>query len=219
MPVRRLEAETADVETPAGVAAEFLSAYGLALVGMVPGRQPNLRQGDLAPRNILSRHRGALALTAAGLVLAALLGVGNLFYQYRIESGKYRAAKARIHQLFQEAAPHVTRIVNPRAQLEQEIEKARSSAGLTAGGGRVLDLVLGISRQAADHRGLRITDLTLNPQRIDLKGEGGSFETIDRLKTELSGLPGIAEATVGGARMDPGTRVLTFTISLKRTPG
>ena len=73
-----------------------------------------------------------------------------------------------------------------------------------------------ISGVAGAHQGLRITNLSLTPKGLELQGEGGSFEVVDQFKTELANLPYFSEAVLGGARVDPTTKVLTFKISLKR---
>ncbi|MEW5725253.1 MAG: type II secretion system protein GspL [Thermodesulfobacteriota bacterium] len=201
---------------PPALSPDFVLPLGLAQLGLTEGRQPNLRQGDLAPRRILARHRRALTLLAAGLALALVFSGGDFFYRYRVQVRKYQAIKSEITRVFREAVPGVTAVVDPVAQMKQEIEKARASAAGLDRGGRVLDLLLEVSRVAGAHASLRVTDLTLSPERLEITGEGGSFELADQLKTELGRLPFFSEAVLGGARMDPNTKVLNFKISLKR---
>lgn len=210
----------AEAPSFSGLTPELAPAFGLALLGLAQGYQPNLRQDDLAPRRTLSRHRVPVALMAAGLILALLLNLGNLFFSYRVQRQNYQAVKSEIERVFRETVPGVTKVVAPVTQLRQELEKARASAaGFNPEGGKVLDVLLEVSRVAGIHEGLRITDLALNPQRLEMQGEGGSFEVIDRLKNQLANLTYFSEAVLGGARMDPVTRVLTFKISLKRKTG
>ncbi|MDY6851030.1 MAG: type II secretion system protein GspL [Thermodesulfobacteriota bacterium] len=210
----------ADDPSYSGLTPDLTPAFGLALLGLSQGYQPNLRQDDLAPRRTLSRYRVPLSLMAAGLTLTLLLNLGNLFFSYRVQRQNYQAVKSKIERVFRENVPGVTKVVAPVTQLRQELDKARASAaGFNPEGDKVLDLLLEVSRVAGTHEGLRITDLALNPQRLEMQGEGGSFEVIDRLKNQLAGLPYFSEAVLGGARMDPVTRVLTFKISLKRKTG
>jgi len=210
----------AEAPSLSGLTPELAPAFGLALLGLTQGYQPNLRQDDLAPRRTLSRHRVPVALMAAGLILTLLLNLGNLFFSYRVQRQNYQAVKSKIERVFRETVPGVTKVVAPVTQLRQELKKAMASAaGFNPEGGKVLDVLLEVSRVAGDHEGLRITDLALNPRRLEMQGEGGSFEVIDRLKNQLAGLPYFSDAVLGGARMDPVTRVLTFKISLKRKTG
>ena len=200
--------------------SEMVSPFGLALLALTPGYNPNLRQGDFAPMEVLRRFRVALGLLAAGLLAILLINLGGLYHSYRVESQKYQSIKSEIERVFRETVPEVTTVVAPLAQLRQEIESAGGQAlGVNTEGGRVLDLLLDVSRVTGAHESIRITDLALNPQSLELSGEGGSFEIIDQLKTKLGELPYFSETTLGGARMDPSTKVLTFKISLKRKTG
>jgi Tfp pilus assembly PilM family ATPase len=202
---------------PALLPPDFLVPYGLAILGLSRGYVPNLRQGELEPTQLLAKHRKVLAAMAAGILVVLGLGLGQLVYEYRIESGRYQAVKSELNRIFRETVPDVSVVVDPLAQMKQELEKAgAASLGPVRGKGYALDLLLEVSSVTGSHEGLRITDLSLNPERLEMSGEGGSFEAIDQLKTELSQLPYFREVTVGGARVDPNTKVLTFKLTLQR---
>jgi hypothetical protein len=202
---------------PALLPPDFLVPYGLAILGLSRGYVPNLRQGELEPTQLLAKHRKVLAAMAAGILVVLGLGLGQLVYEYRIESGRYQAVKSELTRIFRETVPDVSVVVDPLAQMKQELEKAgAASLGPVRGKGYALDLLLEVSSVTGSHEGLRITDLSLNPERLEMSGEGGSFEAIDQLKTELSQLPYFREVTVGGARVDPNTRILTFKLTLQR---
>gem|GEM_PF-1566905 len=199
---------------------DLVPAFGLAWLGLNEEHQPNLRQGTLAPQRTWSRYRVPLTLMTAGLILVFLLNLGNLIYTFQVRKAEHQAIKARIESLFKETVPTATKIVAPVVQLRQELEKVQSSAaGFDPARGKVLDLLLEVSQMAGTHQELRITNLALTPQTLELQGEGGSFEVIDRFKNELAALPFFSEAALGGARLDPVARVLTFKISLKRQAG
>ena len=199
--------------------SEAACPFGLAVLALKSGYQPNLRQGELAPRQVFLRHRTPMVLVGAGLALVLLLNMGHLIYSYRWEANRVRTIKEQMVTLYKETVPGATRVEDAYAlaQLKQQIATAGGSAyGFTPEGGRVLDLLLDVSRLAGSHKDIRITDLALNPTSLELQGEGGSFEVIDELKTELAGLPYFSETTLRGARMNQVTRVLTFKITMKR---
>ncbi len=214
---RLLNDETPGASRLPGLKPELVPAAGLAMLGLVSRPRPNLRQGELAPQQALVRYRKSLILMAAGLCLAALLSILTLALDYRHQKIRYNEVKAEITRVFKEASPETTRIVSPLAQLRQKVEEARSGvSGLASSRRRVLDLILEVSRVAKARPGLRLLDLSLTPQTLELQWEGGSFEDIDRLKNDLGGLPFFSEVSVGGARVDPVTRKLTFKLTLKR---
>ena len=197
-----------------------ISVFGLALASMNDGYSPNLRQGDFAPSQVFHKYKVPLTFGAIGLFLFLLINIGGLYFDYRAESRKYQQVKDEIVQVFRDTAPHVRTVVEPLTQMRQEIDKAQSSiTGFSPSGVRALDVLLDVSRLAGSHEGLRITALSLNPQSLELLGEGGSYEVIDLFKTELAGLPYFSEALPGGARKDPTTGVLTFKISMRRKSG
>ena len=196
---------------------EAACPFGLAVLALKSGYQPNLRQGELAPRQMLLKYRTPMVLMGVGLALILLLNMGHLIYSYRLEVSRSKAVKAQMIDLYKETVPGATTVVDPLAQLKQKIQEAGGAAyGFNPKGGRVLDLLLDVSRLAGSHKDIRITDLSLSPTSLELQGEGGSFEVIDLLKTELAGLPYFSETTLRGARMDQVTRVLTFKITMKR---
>jgi len=200
-----------------GISPEFAPAFGLALLGLWPKHRPNLRQGMLAPAQALLRYKGQLALAAAGLFLVILFSLTSLVMDYRYHDRRYRMVKSEIQQVFKETLPGETAMVSPLAQLRHELEKSQAGgAGVAGGGRRVLDVLLAVSQVTGTRRGLRLLDLSITPSVVELKGEGGKFEDVDRLKEDLAQLPLFSEVTVGGARIDQATRKLTFTVSLKR---
>ncbi|MBW1710757.1 MAG: pilus assembly protein PilM [Deltaproteobacteria bacterium] len=208
----------ADITNPLpGLEPELVTTAGLAILGITPRTRPNLRQGELAPQQALARHRKPLILMACGLLLIALISLGSLVLDYRHQNRRYNEVKSEINRIFKDASPETTRIVSPLAQLRQKVEQARSGVtGLTSERRRVLNLILEISRVAKTREGMRLLEFSLTTQTLELQWEGGNFEDLDRLKTELVSLPFFSEVTVGGAKMDPVTRKLTFKLTLKR---
>ncbi|MBW2323667.1 MAG: hypothetical protein JRF41_09135 [Deltaproteobacteria bacterium] len=151
------------------------------------------------------------------MLLIALISLGSLVLDYRHQNRRYNEVKSEINRIFKDASPETTRIVSPLAQLRQKVEQARSGVtGLTSERRRVLNLILEISRVAKTREGMRLLEFSLTTQTLELQWEGGNFEDLDRLKTELVSLPFFSEVTVGGAKMDPVTRKLTFKLTLKR---
>lgn len=201
-----------------GPGDDLIGALGLALAVLSPGYMPNLRQGDLAPSQLLTKFKSGLILGGAGLLLILIINLVGLVYSYHLQDQKHKAVKAEITKVFKETVPGVKRVVDPMIQLRQEIDKARLAANMGPQG-YVLDILHDVSKLAGAHQGLRITNLSLSTQVIELQGEGGSYEVIDLFKTELAGLSYFLEALPGGARKDPTTGVLTFKITMKRFLG
>ena len=198
-----------------------LAALGLAMVPLMPGYQPNFLQGDLAPRQRLVKYRTALALMAAGVVLAIGLNLGNFFYDYQKTKAGYEAARGELKKILLQTVPSIpaSGVSDPFGQMKLELEQARARvAGQAGQGTRVLDILKDLNRVAKSHGAIRITDLSLNPKTLELSGEGKSFESVDRFKSALAELPYFTQGVVGSARVEATTKVLNFRITLTRSP-
>jgi Tfp pilus assembly PilM family ATPase len=200
-----------------GLTSDMVTPFGLALLALEPGYQPNLRQGEFAPLQILTRFKTPLLLMAAGILLVAMLNIGGLIHAYRLQSREYQNVRAERDRIFRQILPGAP-LQSPVAQMRQKIEEI---GGRSTGVGqdRVLDILLEVSRVTGAHQDVRVTDLSMNSQNMEMAGEGKSYEDIDLLKNELAALPFFSEANLRGARMDPNTRVLNFRISMRRNTG
>jgi hypothetical protein len=195
---------------------DLAPAVGLAALGLRPGYQPNLRREEGGSLELLGRYRAPLIALGAGLLLLAAINIGGLYAAYRADQRRYADLKDEIEQVYRRAVPDATRVVAPLVQLRQKVEQSSGGNPITGARGRALDILLDVSQAAAEHQGLRITDLSLSPESLDLSGEGGSFEMVDTLKNQLEELPYFSQATLRGARVDPNTKILNFRVSLTR---
>lgn len=193
------------------------TSLGLAVIGLQPGRKPNLRQGELAAATSLEQFKTPLLIMSCGLICVFLLFLTNLLYNYRIVSNQYNELRDQVEQVYLETVPGAKPTNTPLLFMQQALKSERqSSSGYSFAGDKVLDILLDISKLTGNRKDLRITDFSLSPQVIEMQGEGGTYETIDKIKNELSALPYFRSVDIGGARMDPNTRLLTFKITLKR---
>jgi type IV pilus assembly protein PilM len=198
-----------------------LTALGLAMIPLLPGYQPNLLQGDLAPRQRLAKHSRALVILAAGIIVALGLNLGNFIFDYQHTKAGYQTARDEIKQILIQTVPGIpaSGISDPLGQMKLELEQARARvAGQAGQGAKVLDIIKDLNQVAKSHDAIRITDLSLNPKTLELSGEGKSFESVDRFKTALTALPYFSHGVVGSARVDSKTKVLNFRITLTRSP-
>ena len=220
MDVRPLSAFTSGETGLRELTPEMATAFGLALLHLESGYKPNLRQGEHAPRRIFNKYRNAVLAMAAGIILTLVFHLGAVWYAGHFEESKHQKIKNELNKIYMETLNRSEKVQTPFILLEQAVDNLRmSSSSLNPGQQRALEVLLDLSRITGGHKGLRITSLVLNRKGLELQGEGGSFESIDILKTELGELEYISEVILGGARVDPNTKVLTFKISLKRKAG
>jgi len=182
----------------------FASAYQ-------PAAAINLLQGPYSPQAHWGRWlrpwRVAAALASAWLLTQGL----GLAYEHGSLRREQVALRAAMEQVYKEAVPGATRIVNPRVQLETRLRELRPAGG---SGGAFLELL---------HRGGQaltgFTDVTLSgfnyrDGQLDFDLEGGSPAVLDQLRQKLSQQPGLQTEV----RTTQREGQLQSKVTLKRTP-
>ena len=182
----------------------FASAYQPAAV-------INLLQGAYSPQAHWGRWlrpwRAAAALAGAWLLVQGF----SLAYEHWSLRREQTALRAAMEQVYKEAVPGATRIVNPRVQLETRLRELRPTS---TSGGAFLELL---------HRGGQaltgFTEVTLGgfnyrEGQLDLDLEGGSPALLDQLQQKLSQQPGLQIEM----RTTQREGQLQSKVTLKRTP-
>lgn len=92
-----------------------------------------------------------------------------------------------MEQVYKEAVPGATRIVNPKAQLEARLRELTPSGG----GGGFLDLLYRGGQPLTGFTELTVRGLSYRDGQLDLALDGGSPAVLDRLRQQLDQQPGL----------------------------
>jgi len=149
---------------------------------------------DFAPQDLERQARrvelGRTLKWGAGVLAVALLLLsGDAYLGYRYDRLRLDNLKKEINGVFKQAAPEVTRIVDPVQQFKVKIaETKKITAGL---GGKensaaVLDLLKDISMLAPPATEFLMTNFSLDGNRLSIKGTVKNFDAVDALKKELA---------------------------------
>lgn len=189
-----------DVEMDAG----DLSPLQLMAWGWKQKTAINLLQGKYSQKEdikqLLSPWRATAALLVAGLVLA-LVSVG--VDSYRL-SHQNEALSAQIEQLYKKTFPNAKRVVNARAQMEQQLKRLQLQSGtsqtdfiaLLGETGNVIKRTQGVEISAASFR----------DGRLDLELAVDNLQILDKLKQELVA-SGRLQAEIQSATTEAGQKV------------
>jgi general secretion pathway protein L len=121
---------------------------------------------------------------------AALLVVGFLLSNVAMAVDYYRLSKeqdnlaTQIEDIYRQAFPNAKRVVNPRVQMQQHLEKLQRSHG---GGGQFLILLArsgDVLRKAGD---IEISGANYRAGRLDVDLTAASLQVLDDLKQTLTG--------------------------------
>ncbi|MFQ5458615.1 MAG: type II secretion system protein GspL, partial [Myxococcota bacterium] len=182
-------------------------ALGLSLRGALsaPVSRLNLRREEFGYKRdldvVLQKFMPSMIITAA---LIVLLIAGVLVKTFKNHAAVTKI-EAQIEQVFREANPNVTRVVDPIAQMRQslgDMKRRTEALGLYAGNVTALDVLREISRRVPVSLDVTLKALSINENTIRVQGGARSFEVAEKLKTELDKIPFFSEVNVGDVRSE-----------------
>ena len=142
---------------------------------------PYSRQAQWGRR--LQPWRAAAALAGLWLLVQGVTQI----YDYRRLRQELVTLQTGMEQVYKEAVPGATRIVNPKAQLEARLRELTPSGG----GGGFLDLLYRGGQPLTGFAELTVRSLSYRDGQLDLALDGGSPAVLDRLRQQLEQQPGL----------------------------
>jgi general secretion pathway protein L len=104
--------------------------------------------------------------------------------EYWVLSREHTALDLEMEQIYKDAVPNARKIVNPRAQLESQLQALRGEAGASEQG--FLALLVEAGRSLTALADVELNGLRYKDGQLDLSLEGGTLEVLDRLKQQLA---------------------------------
>lgn len=148
----------------------------------VDARAINLLQGDYGRAGdwarVLRPWRATAALLLAGVLVSNVV-MGVDYYRLSRERDQLNA---QIEETFKKAVPGSKRIVNPRVQMQQQLDSLQRRAG--AGGG-FLSLMGQSGAVLKDMQGVEISGVSFRAGRLDIDLAVASLQLLDQLKQAL----------------------------------
>lgn len=181
------------------ITEEYYSDDPLAILAQgLDDRGINLLQGDYRRAGDWSRlwkpWRATAALLLAGIVVS-LIAMGIDYYRLSRESEQLQA---RIEETFRAAMPGTKRVVNPRIQMQQQLDRLQ---GGTDGGADFLIMLGKTGTVLKDVQGLELGGISFRGGRLDLDLKIPNLQSLDQLKQTLAERSGleveIQSATTG----------------------
>ena len=162
----------------------------------------NFRQQEFAYRTDFRRLIGKDLRLPAGLAATALiLLVARIGISIGMQHSQADEFQAQINQLYSEAFPNEAIPRNPIATLSEQIRASEERAEFLGAYGRkssALDLLTEISSRVPEDLDIRFDELNINRRSVRVKVYAKTFESVDRLKEELSREPAFGAVKVSG---------------------
>lgn len=166
-------------------------------------RALSLLQGEFSPRAQLGRKLRPWVPSAALLAILLLLQPVVFFVDYRQAVRQSEQLQAQIEATFREALPGVTRVVNPRAQMDSRLKELR---GRGAGAGGSFTEMLGKAGPLLARSEVQLKSLRYRGGQLDIELEAADFQRLDQLKRQLDDAGGwsieIQSATARDDKVD-----------------
>ena len=199
--------------------ALFSSAIGLAMIGGGRAVGPcNLRAGEFSYRPGLSLMRGRTLAAAILCVLAAGLGLGDLYARQAIREQALRVLQGEVRGLFRKVYPEGTVMVEPVIQMQRLLEE-RKAKHLTLLGQDPRVTAVELLRELSlreQAKTIRLTELDLTGDVISLRGEANSYDTIEKAKDHWQASPILEAVEIKSAKKNPKTQLWDFQCSARR---
>jgi general secretion pathway protein L len=183
-------------------------------LGVALAEQINFRKGEFAYRlaNEGSRKRRNTLIIAGAVTLAlfaANIGVKN----YLIQSS-YARLDREMKEIYRQTFPNAKAAADPLRQLKTSLEDARKKFGVLGSGASALDVMKTVTEGVPPEVRVSFQDFLLEGDRLKLAGEVSSFESVDKLKAELSKAPYFSDIQVQDTRMGVDNKV-KFRLDIK----
>lgn len=146
----------------------------------------NLRQGDYRPQAHWERHWQRWRLPAVLLLVLLLVQTGmGIRENHRLRLYEEQLS-AEIIQVYRQAFPGAQRIVNPRAQMEHQLQTLRGGGGELAAEGNLLRIMERGGPLLAAMGGLELRGLRYRAGELDLEIEIADLQGLDTLKEQMA---------------------------------
>jgi Tfp pilus assembly protein PilN len=196
-----------------GKKADDPVSLGLALCD-----QTNFRKNEFAYRLVaVGSRKRKRTLIIAGVIAAVLAGVNIGVKSYLVESS-YGRLDREIKDIYHQTIPDAKAVADPVRQLRTRLDEAKKKYGALGTGTSALDVMKAVTEGIPKEVRVSFQEFTLEGDRLKLQGEAASFESVDKMKTELQKSPLFTEVAVQDTRMGVDNKVkFRFEMKLKQS--
>jgi len=168
------------------------------------------------------RARGRLKFLISYAIILGILGVSAFLLNIYLQERKYRDLKSQIRKEFSQALPEVKRVVNELQQMKARVQEERAKLGSLGGGpggGSPLEILREVSLMIEPGAKVRVTELLVDSESIEVNGEADSFDTVNQLKARLDQSGNFKDVQLKTARASSLENVIEFKFQMKQGAG
>jgi Tfp pilus assembly protein PilN len=151
--------------------------------------------------------------------ILAVLGIVTFLLDYSLKERKYQYLRTEIRKEFTQALPEVKRVVNELQQMKARVQEERAKLAALGGGGgsgSPLEILRELSQMVEPSLKVRVTELIVDPEAVELNGEADSFDAVNQMKSRLDRSARFKEVQLKTARASSLENVVEFKLQMKR---
>jgi Tfp pilus assembly protein PilN len=196
------------------------AALGLALrVASGEGPGVNFLEVESRPARQAAEMRRGVALLVALVVAAAGVWTAGVFARlHRLET-RYARAREEIRRVFREALPDEPAIVREVEQMAQRLEATRKEhrafTAAAGAGSSPLHALRALEAAMPKGHGANVAQISIVEGRVTLRGEAGSYESVERLQKTLQAAGAFASVEFGDVEVLPKGGAVRFVLLIR----
>jgi general secretion pathway protein L len=197
------------------------AALGLALREVAPNQSVgvNFRQGEFAYHRGEEETRRALWRTGALAAAALAMFTFSTYVRYNNLNDRASVLQQQIREVFMQTLPDVVSVVEPRMQLQAEIDAEERKLELLGGmaprgGATAIDSMRAIAGALPATMKLDVDQYLMDPDSIRIKATTDSFESADSIKRRIDDTGYFGDVQVKDVKASPDGTTVSFRLTL-----
>jgi type II secretory pathway component PulL len=179
----------------------------------------NLRVGRFTKKRKYDELKQELGRVGVYALIAIVALTGSFFAEYYVLKKRHDNYEKEIMQIFKKTLPEVTRIVNPVQQLKVAVNNTKGAMllpQLSAGRGATIELLRDIFINIPKSVPLDLDRLTIDEQRVRLRGNTDTFNSVDKIKGGLGQSSYFTSVSIASAQLDRGGNTIRFELLMEQ---
>jgi type II secretory pathway component PulL len=162
-------------------------------------------------------HKRSFITSGALLLLVLVLFLASYIFDVRSRQQELAEMNQQIEEIFKEAFPEVTRIVDPLQQMRNKIaEKKKEFVGAAQGdvAVRAVDVIHAVSQAVPANLDVELNRFVIGAGSVTISGDTADFNAVDEMKSRLEQRDLFKTVTISSANMDKGSKRVRFKLNI-----
>jgi len=195
------------------------SALGLALRNTKGKDSFNFRTGRSRKQKRYDQFKDEIKRIGIYVAVILLVLIANVSADYFVLKKQHNQLQGQITEIFKKTFPEVERIVDPAQQMKVKLREAKESLAFPAESfvqGAVVDVLRDMILRVPKTADVDVSSLIIDTERVRLKGETDSFNTVDAVKKGLQESVYFKDVAIGSAQLDRSGNRVRFELIMER---